>query len=149
MQEEAEDLLAVTTWPPQRSEVHPQRMAQGQRENQMHYLGNKDHDDSEEEDPYAEELDYQTREHYARVALTVRLSDDEAEDLPEVQYINLMSSLRNPTMMIDIYLPGKEESLSRVQVLMDSGANVLYAHPLAPESIRTCTLDRDSSLPGR
>ena len=89
----------------------------------MHYLGHKEHEDSEEEDPYMDELEYQTREHYARVALTIRLSDDESEDLPEVQYINLMSSLRNPTMMIDIYLPGKEESLSKVQVLMDSGAN--------------------------
>ena len=109
---------------PQRSEVHPQRMAQGARESQMHYLGQKDHEDSKEEENHcAEELDYQTREHYACVALTVRLSDDEAEETPEIQYINLMSSLRSPTMMIDIYLPGKEESLSKVQVLMDSGAN--------------------------
>ena len=46
---------------PQRREVHPQRVAQGQRESQMHYLGHKDHEDSEEEDPYMDELEYQTR----------------------------------------------------------------------------------------
>ena len=43
---------------PQRSEVHPKRMAQGPRDSQMHYLGQRDHEDSEDEDHYADELDF-------------------------------------------------------------------------------------------